>query len=617
MTVFSEFHDSVPWSVVLPDCAEGERVAARLDPYATNCVHHVSGRPWLMGRWEAEELALAGAGDIRLAVLGDHDATPARLSALAGGVSDIAGLDQLADKFNGAFLLLASVDGTVRVQGSALGLRRVLHTRVDGVSVAGDRADVLAALSGSDLDERRLALRLLVGGPVPHPLTDAPVWQGVDPVPPGHCLIVDHSGRARQRRWWTPPSPVLSRSAGAAEARKAMTEAIAFRVTRGGVLAAELGGVDSTAVCSVAAHTGAHVVAYTVASPDPANDDVAWARHTSTALGIDHHVIPHEELPLPAADLLTVWDRFDAPGPGTAGSRRRFIALRARAAGAGATTHVGGYAGDEVFLGLPPTYLHGLVTKRPLTALRHIRGFRAMYEWPPSTILRALADRRGYRTWLRDAADELTAPSPNYRRPRFEWTIPPRLPPWASDDAVAAVREQLRAAAETAEPLAPYRGLHCDLQMLRVATEAVRHLDQMSRRLGGPLTAIYCEDKVAAAALSVRPEERVSPWQYKPLLAEAMRGVVPEVSRVRGTKADVATVIGRGARKHLDNVHAACEDSRLVRLGLVDSVALRDAFAKATRSDKDTATLAMNLSVEVWLRSLEETPARTPEETPC
>jgi asparagine synthase (glutamine-hydrolysing) len=171
----------------------------------------------------------------------------------------------------------------------------------------------------------------------------------------------------------------------------------------------------------------------------------------------------------------------------------------------------------------------------------------------------------------------------------------------------------MRAAAATAEPLAPDRGLHSDLQVLQVCAEAVRHLDQMSRRLGSPLTTIYCEDKVAAAALSVRPEERVSPLRYKPLLAEAMRGIVPEVSRTRGTKVDAATVIGRGARENLDNILAACEDSRLVRLGLVDSVALRAACAKAARSEEDAMTLAMNLSVEVWLRSLE----RTHEESPC
>jgi asparagine synthase (glutamine-hydrolysing) len=614
MTVFSEFHDSVPWSVVLPDCVAGERVAARLDPYATNCVRHVSGRPWLMGRWEADELALAEVGSTRLAVLGDHDATSVRLSALAGGASDVVGLDWLAGRFNGAFLLLASVDGVVRVQGSALGLRRVLHTRVDGVSVAGDRADVLAALSGSDLDERRLALRLLVGMALPAPLTGTPVWQGVDLVPPGHCLIVNRDGGARQRQWWKLPSPVLSRSTGASQVRKAMEEAMAFRVARGGVLTAELGGVDSTSVCSVATRAGAHVIAYTAASPDPASDDVAWARRTSTALGIDHHVIPHEELPLMLADLLKVSDRFDAPGIGTT-DVGAFLVVQKRAAGHGATAHVGGYGGDELFLGIP-MYLHGLVTRRPLTALRHIRGFRAMYRWPASATLWALADRRGYRTWLRNAADGLTArsiPLDPELRPSFGWmTHTPHLLPWASDDAVAVVREQLRAAAETAEPLAPDRGLHFDLQALRFATEYVRQLDQISRRLGNRFTAVYAEDKVAAAALSVRSEERVSPWQYKPLLAEAMRGVVPEVSRVRGTKAHGSVVADRGARRHRDNLLAACEDSRLGRLGLVDLAALRQACSRPAQTNGHTQVLAWNLSVEMWLRSLERTHENSP-----
>jgi asparagine synthase (glutamine-hydrolysing) len=502
------------------------------------------------------------------------------------------------------------------VQGSALGLRRVMHTRVNKVTVAGDRADVLAALSGSGLDEHRLALRLLWCMAAPAPLTGAPVWRGVDLVPPGQCLIVDRAGWGRQRQWWTPPTPVLSRSAGAAELRKAMEEAMAFRAARGGVVTAELGGVDSTAVCSVAARAGARVVAYTAASADPADDDLVWGRRTTAALGIEHHVIPHEELPLLAADLLTVRDRFDSPGLGTV-DLGIFPKIQARVAGHGAAAHVGGVGGDELFLGVP-TYLHCLVRRRPLTALRHIRGFRAMYRWPVAALLPALADRRGYGAWLRDAAGRLTTlavPQDTDRRPSFEWMTCPRLLPWASADAVAAVREQLRVAAETAAPLAPDRGLHFDLQMLQLTTETMRQLDQVSRRLGNRFTTIYYEDRVAAAALSVRPEERVSPWRYKPLLAEAMRGVVPEVSRVRGTKADGSIVVDRGARAHRDNLVAAAEDSRLVRLGLVDLAAFRQACARPAKSPGDTQALAWNLAVEVWLRSLEET--RTHEESPC
>lgn len=44
--------------------------------------------------------------------------------------------------------------------------------------MAADRADVLAALMGFDLDDRWLAANLL--GPVmPHPLTELSAWRGV------------------------------------------------------------------------------------------------------------------------------------------------------------------------------------------------------------------------------------------------------------------------------------------------------------------------------------------------------------------------------------------------------------------------------------------------------
>ena len=82
---------------------------------------------------------------------------------------------------------------------------------------------------------------------------------------------------------------------GAPALREALSAAVAARTQGRPLVSCDLGGLDSTAVCSLAAHGEAKVVAYTAASPDPLADDVVWADRTVAGLGnIEHHIIPAE-----------------------------------------------------------------------------------------------------------------------------------------------------------------------------------------------------------------------------------------------------------------------------------------------------------------------------------
>lgn len=117
--------------------------------------------------------------------------------------------------------------------------------------------------------------------------------------------------------------------------------------------------------------------------------------------------------------------------------------------------------------------------------------------------------------------------------------------------------------------------------------------------------APYCDDLLVEAALAVRPAERVTPWRYKPLIEEAMRGVVPEAVRHRTTKAHAALEEETGLRRHRSALLALWEDSRLSELGLVDVVALRDWCVRPLAADLESALLHPTVGCEVWLRARE------------
>jgi asparagine synthase (glutamine-hydrolysing) len=241
----------------------------------------------------------------------------------------------------------------------------------------------------------------------------------------------------------------------------------------------------------------------------------------------------------------------------------------------------------------------------PRIALGHLRGFAAKYRWPRKQMLGQLTDTRPYPAWLASVADTLTAPPPPMNEPLLDWGFRPRLPAWATPAAVQAVQELIRAEAATVEPLANGRGQHRELEGMRFVSRLTRQLDQMASRMGVRLAAPYHDDRVIEAGLAVRPQERITPWRYKPLIIEAMGGIVPEEGLTRQTKANGSCDADPGLRRHRGEVLALWEDSRLAELGLIDAKALRETCIRPLPPELQFGGLDQTVACEVWLRSLE------------
>ncbi|MGH8887588.1 MAG: asparagine synthase-related protein [Egibacteraceae bacterium] len=598
------------WFVVLPDCEAALPVAEALRPYTPQVVPHPSGRPWLTGQWSTGELVLADRGQVQVAVIGCCPVTAAELFALTRRVREMSDLDRLGAGLSGSFHLLATIGGRVRVQGSVSGLRRVFSARVGAVTVAADRADVVADLAGAGVDEQWLSARLLYWL-VPHPLADQSPWRGVRAVPEGCYLLAERDGSDHLVRWWSPPEPGLPLAEGAPLAGEALSAAVQARTPASGTISCDLsGGLDSTPVCFLAARGGSRLVAVTVGGVDPDHDDARWAERAARELdGVERLVLDPQELPLMFADVGQAGDGLDEPFAG-ARDRARLTSIACRLVERGSRLHFVGLGGDEV-LQAPPSYLHTTARTHPRIAVSHVRGYRARRRWPLGATVRGLADHRTYREWLAASADELTAPPPPREAPSLGWGPALRLPPWATPQAVDATRALLRQAAATAEPLAPTCGQHAAVERVQFGARSVRHVVRFMARLGLPLAVPYLDDRVVEACLAVRLHERTTPWRYKPLIVEAMRGIVPAAVLARTTKGEFSVDWHAGLRRNRAHLAALFDDLALARLGIVDADALRAACLGLYPPSVPMPALDRTLACEAWLRSLAPTTSAT------
>ncbi|MFD7236397.1 asparagine synthase-related protein [Streptomyces syringium] len=613
------------WFTILPDGESGAAAARLLRPWATDVIAHHSGRPWLLGSWPAGHVTVGAAGARRLVVIGRCPVTTGALSVRAGQIRDLADVERAAQGLTGSFHLLASVDGRVLARGSASGVRRLFHARVGGSVVASDRSDRLASTTGAGVDERLLALHLLASPP-PYPLDDRCVWRGVQGLRPHDCLLIEADGRARTRRWWSPPKPELTLVQGVPAVREALAAAVNACTADGGTVSSDLsGGLDSTSLCFLAARESAleqageqarepqgraRLVTLRWQSLDPENDDATWAaRATELLPGIEHVTPSGDEWPLWYSDL-TAFDESavptDEPGPWVRDSAR--IATIARLMTArGSRLHMMGGGGDELFSALPP-HLHDFVRSHPLAAFSRIRTHRASQHWPLWPLLRRLADHRTFAQWVAAWADSLTEPeppptAPGRRAPSTAWGMDLRMPSWATPDAVRAVQSLLREAAGRAEPLAPRRGQHAALACVQAGGRGVRQLDHVFSRKGLAYAAPYLDDNVLDAALAIRVPDRSTPGRYKPVLATAMGGIVPDSVLCRRTKGEYSVDFHHSLRHNRAALVELFEDSELARAGLIDATAIRTSLLGVHPDPSSLRALGPSLGSEIWLRS--------------
>ncbi|MFE7311563.1 asparagine synthase-related protein [Streptomyces sp. NPDC057555] len=593
--------------VVFPDSPGGAWAYRQAAAGAPQLVAHASGRPWLAGSWAKEDLVVAEAGPVRLALFGLVPVAQDRLAALASSVRDLADLDQLAGQLPGSAHLVASVHGRVRFQGTVTGTRCVFTASLDGVPLACDRADVLAGVIGAEPDEDLLAAGVTYGM-LFWPLSERSSWRGVHQVAADSYLVMPSNGAARTVRWWQPPEPELPLEQGAVRVRERLQEAVALRRPHRGRLSADLsGGMDSTSLCFLAAEHRPDLLILRRTGESAINDDPLYAAQAARLLAdAEHLVVVDSDAP----------PQYGPPywAPDTEAPRTLTRGMNMMRAGMqllverGATWHLAGHGADELFTS-SAAYLHTLFRRRPVTAWRQLRAHRALHRWPLASSLAGVLRGGDLGSWWRRCADDLSRRAPLPPAPVLGWEERRPGAPWATPDAVKTTQRLFHEVADQVAPLAKDRGQQEAVTELRTTGPVMRLLCREHAAAGLRLELPYLDDRVVEAALSIVPHERYTPWRYKPVLATAMRGLVPDVILDRSTKGHYEDPIDSALQQHVPDLLELFEGSLLAHRGLIDMAKLRTTLLTPPHiNDAWSAQLEALVGAELWLREIAARP---------
>ncbi|MBD0347397.1 MAG: hypothetical protein ICV63_21775 [Coleofasciculus sp. Co-bin14] len=441
----------------------------------------------------------------------------------------------------------------------------------------------------------------------------------VQPIPPGHYLHIS-SGKPRCKRYWYGSQEYKSFSEAAEQLREQLLTAVEGRVCLYSNITSDLsGGFDSTTLALIAAKTLAkrgeklHTITDKTVSATQSSD-VELAQHAAslysniTAVMIEGHEIPAEYSNLESVPLT------DSPdlGCNVIGKiSHRLEIIKSK----GSQLHMSGEGGDAVLLA-PDSYCADLLRRgRFVTFFQHINGWSRIGTTSSLALINSAVrlSFTSYRQWLFQQTKKLMAGDLTLQPLRLQmpigqlmgWDDLPEFASWHSKKSVDLVLEELQRWTKLATPLHDLPGEHLAIAIIQLNGLAAKVCQQIADIYGVNLEFPYLDTVVIDACLSARPEERTSPFVYKPLLPRALHRDLPQSVFARHTKGDYLTDEFIGLRENRAAIEEIFQTSLLADIGLIDIRKLQETMQNFYMGFGTGLPLfCQTLALELWLRRL-------------
>ncbi|MER6359482.1 albusnodin/ikarugamycin family macrolactam cyclase [Kitasatospora sp. NPDC001527] len=510
-----------------------------------------------------------GAGK-RLAVFGPCGATDADLDRLVRSTG-LRVLDMAATAWTGAYTLVFDDGrGELTVWADPAGAAPVYITQADGTLVWASSALALASLIGAEPDETWLAAHLA------EPTAWVPgrsAWKGVEQVPPGHRWTANAHGASAFAPFWR--APRLAWGDAVQRLRDDLEDSVLIRVSGQAASSDLSGGLDSSTLAAIAATSGPVTGLTYHPKGRESGGDIDHARAVARAFpAIRHRFMPLGPEHLPFADLGSV-PLTDEPAPSAMVHAQLSSQLRLLAVD-GMNVHLTGDGGDSLFMP-PPVHMADLARSgRFLRLADDAQAWARLYRSSPWTVVAAAWKDPG-------KLGGATAPMP-----------------WLT-------RRTLDLARSVTAPHADTLTLgHADRYLLGEARYVGRTAateNQLAAAHGIEMHNPYTDARIVETVLATSATQRWSARRYKPLLADAVTGLLPQGVLQRGAKGVFAADHHHGLRANKARV-LDLVDGHLAGLGLIRPAAVRSLLGHAVLGvDIPWGLIEPVLGTELWLRS--------------
>jgi asparagine synthase (glutamine-hydrolysing) len=466
----------------------------------------------------------------------------------------------------------------------------------DGVACGTVLPPLLRLLPSSRLSLDYLAEFLsLPGGMVAEPLTRQSVYEGIFRVAPGGSFEARTAdGQVRERRHWDwlermvdPGSDRLEELAELVQAglRRAVTEQL-----RGVIASHVSGGMGSTAVALLArdwlrnqpGQPPVHAISATYERLGGLDRETPYVEAALARPGLVPHRVP--------ADGLLDYDGFADPPrhDEPCGGLFRMAALAKLVdvvATAGADTLLTGEGADA------------LVDQRPHWLADLLRHGRLWSAWREARAWGRAYNRSAWHyLWAYGLAH--LAPAAWLAGPERQG--PGNVAPWIRPDFARAhgLRQRELRYRETQGQSAT---VSAALSVLRFSCgDGVRWY--AAAPLGVALVHPFLDPRFVGLCLGIQARYRQRPGGQKPLLAQAVRDVLPEAIRLRRRKSHYNAIVHAGLARNLPVVEGVIRDAPDDCLGVFDRAVMLQSLQEAAVGYVPSGSLdRMNLSLS-WLK---------------
>jgi len=422
---------------------------------------------------------------------------------------------------------LSSVAGHLFLARDPFGIKPLYYYQTEDSFLF---ASEIRALLASGLVPRRLSLEGLSSylhyGSVQEPST---IIEGVRSLLPGHYLVVNGGDTvqvtdveyARKGIGEEPTPPMSNRREAVATLRYDLEESVRLHLVSDVPVGVFLsGGIDSSAVVALMSQVaGQKPKTFSVVFGEKEFSEASYASLIAKQFGTEHH-----EIPLAERDLLNMLPAaLEAMDQPTMDGINTFVVSKA-VKEAGITVALSGLGGDELFAGYP-SFRRAVQLHRLATTPFAIRQFA-------SAAGRAILNGsvRNRKFW--DLLDSDCSPYAAYALSRQLFSPSEISALMGRGQRSGACPEQSRRVTGQRSSVSDQRDVINEVSRLELggymANTLLRDTDQMSMAHGLEVRVPFVDTVVVQSVLALPGEWKVDGTRPKPLLVDAMTGLLPQ-----------------------------------------------------------------------------------------